>query len=173
MPVINWLQKLPMGNNMLSGVGRWVGQFAIGPTSMVVRALAAPVAFGVQALLVDREGRVGVVRHSYMRGWSLPGGGVGRGEPAPRAVMREMAEELGTLCCDPPVFFGLYTRRAGWVTNVVAVYRLMNAEVDFRPNLEVRELRFVDPSSPPEGTMQGTLRRLAEYSGKAPQSPYW
>ncbi|MEJ0041170.1 MAG: NUDIX domain-containing protein [Rhizomicrobium sp.] len=158
---------------MLSRLALWLGQFTVGPFAMAVRALLAPFALGAHGLLVDESGRVGLVRHSYRAGWSLPGGGVARGEPPVAAVMRELGEELGDVQSDPPRFFGLYTRRAGWATNVMVLYLLTNARVRFRPNLEVREIIFVDPAAPPPGTSPGTLRRLAEFVGKTPLNPYW
>jgi len=140
---------------------------------MGVKAVLAPVAYGAQALLVDDAGRVGLVRHSYKDGWSFPGGGVGRGEPASAALLRELREELGSFRSDPPVLFGLYTRPTGWATNVIALYLLMNAQVEFRPNLEIRAFVFADPLALPPGTGRGTARRLAEFCGKTPPSPYW
>ena len=47
------------------------------------------------------------------------------------------------------------------------------AEIEFKKNLEVREAMFCDPGSPPEGTVPGALRRLAELRGETPKSPYW
>jgi 8-oxo-dGTP pyrophosphatase MutT (NUDIX family) len=158
---------------MQSRVLPWVGQFAVGVVGMAAKAVLSQVALGAQALLADKSGRVGLARHSYMRGLLLPGGGVKRAEPPSRAIMRELREELGDVRSDPPVLFGLYTRKSGWATNVIALYLLKNAEVDFRKSLEVRELVFIDPNDPPPDTSHGTLRRLAEYSGKTPISPYW
>jgi ADP-ribose pyrophosphatase YjhB (NUDIX family) len=160
-------------NNMISGFLRQVGQFAVGPVVMALKALIAPVALGAHALVVDRSGRIALVRHSYMSGWSLPGGGVARGEPASVAVLRELREELGEVRSDPPVLFGLYTRPTGWATTVIALYVMAHAEVQFRRNFEVREMIFVDPADPPAGTTQGTRRRLAEFTNKTPPSPYW
>lgn len=157
---------------MQSWIRRQVGQFAFGGL-MAAKAVLAPVALGAHALIVDRNGRILLARHSYMAGWSLPGGGVARGEPPQHALLRELREELGTLRSDPPVFVGLYTRRSGWATNVIALYRLMNAEVEFRPSAEVREIVFVDPADPPSGTSAGTARRLAEFSQQAPPAPFW
>lgn len=140
---------------------------------MSVKALLSPVAFGVCAVAQNAEGRVLLVRHRYMRGWQLPGGGVGRNEPPAEAILRELKEEVGLISSDAPQFIGLYTRKSGLVTNVIALYRLANVQVNFRPNLEIKEILFADPDAPPSGTTQGTLQRLAEIAGKAPQSPYW
>jgi 8-oxo-dGTP pyrophosphatase MutT (NUDIX family) len=124
-------------------------------------------------MIFDRDGKVILARHSYMGGLSFPGGGVGRGEPPVQALLRELREEIGVIRSDPPVFFGIYTRRSGWATNVIVLYRLMNAEVEFRPNMEVREIVFVDPAHPPMGTSSGTARRLAEYVNQTPPTPFW
>jgi 8-oxo-dGTP pyrophosphatase MutT (NUDIX family) len=140
---------------------------------LMVKALRTPVAFGATALVEDAQGRVLLVRHSYMAGWHLPGGGVDGGEPPADAVIRELQEEVGLTRSAPPQFVGLFTRRVGWATNVVALYRVRDATIDFKPNLEIREIIFADPKAPPEGTTAGTRRRLAEViSGERP-SPYW
>jgi 8-oxo-dGTP pyrophosphatase MutT (NUDIX family) len=158
---------------MLSWLQRRVGQFAFGSLAMAAKAMLAPVAFGAHAIIVDKEGRVGLVRHSYRGGLSFPGGGVKRGEPPDAACLRELSEELGRVRSDPPVLFGLYTRPSGWATNLIALYVLKNAEVEFRPSLEVRELIFIDPAAPPPNTSTGTARRLAEFLGQAVITPFW
>jgi ADP-ribose pyrophosphatase YjhB (NUDIX family) len=141
--------------------------------SMIAKVVTQPTVFGATAIAEDEQGRVLLVRHSYMRGWSLPGGGVGRGEPPEVAVVRELAEEVGLTESDSPEFIGLYTRKVAWFSNVIALYRLRNARIAFRPNLEVREILFCDPASPPQDTQPGTRRRLAELTGKTPRSSYW
>lgn len=158
---------------MLSAIKRRVGQFAGGSLATGTKALLAPVALGVNALLVDRDGRVGLARHSYRAGLSLPGGGVKRGEPPERAILRELREELGEVRSDPPILVGVYSRPTFWATNVVLLYRLMNSQVEFRKSFEVRDLVFVDPHAPPAEITRGTARRLAEYLGKAPPAQYW
>jgi 8-oxo-dGTP pyrophosphatase MutT (NUDIX family) len=140
---------------------------------MAGKAILSPVALGAHAMIFDREGKVLLARHSYRDDWSLPGGGVARAEPPMDGLMRELREELGDVRADPPVFVGLYTRRSGWATNVITLYRLMNAEVDFRPNFEVREIAFFDPKALPRGTSAGARRRLAEYVSQSPPNPYW
>jgi len=139
---------------------------------VTVQAMLAPVAFAVCALVV-RENKVLLVRHSYVRGWLLPGGGVGRAEPPAEAILRELKEEIGLVRSSPPEFVGLYSRRTGWVTNVIALYRIDNAEFNFRSNLEIREVQFVDPVAPPDGTPPSVRRRLSEFARLQPQSAHW
>lgn len=58
--------------------------------------VARPQLRGVNLLALNRKGEVLLVRHSYGSGkWTLPGGGLKRGEEPGLAIEREMAEELG------------------------------------------------------------------------------
>ncbi|HEX4862072.1 MAG TPA: NUDIX domain-containing protein [Rhizomicrobium sp.] len=139
---------------------------------VATQAILSPVAFAACALIV-RDGKVLLVRHSYVPGWLLPGGGVARAEAAEHAIQREMKEEIGLVRCAPPVLFGLYSRKTGWATNVIALYRLDDAEFTFAPNFEIREIQFADPLAPPEGTPASVRNRLKEFAGLEPKSPYW
>ena len=139
---------------------------------ITARVLWAPTAMGVAALVLDDQGRVLLVRHSYNPGWRLPGGGVGRGEPPAGAVLREMQEEVG-LAGGNASFVSLHSCRAGWATVMVALYCVTGGCVNFRPNLEIREICFADPRHPPDGTTPSTRRRLAEFTGALTPSPYW
>lgn len=136
-----------------------------------LRVLWSPTDMGVAALVIGADGRVVLVRHSYQAGWSLPGGGVDRGEPPAAAILREMGEEIG-LVGGTATLAGLYVRREGWATNVIALYRVTGGRVDFKPGWEIRDMVWADPSAPPPGTTPATLRRLAELAG-APSSPHW
>jgi 8-oxo-dGTP pyrophosphatase MutT (NUDIX family) len=78
---------------------------------MTAKALWAPVALGVHALIVEPGGKVLLARHSYMKGWSLPGGGVGRGEAPVAALLRELREELGEVRSDPPQLVRILSAR--------------------------------------------------------------
>jgi len=143
------------------------------PWFIAAKALASPVALGVLGAVADNEGKLALVRQSYTRGWVLPGGGVGRGEAPEVALLRELKEEIGLTRAGDVEFFALYTRKSGWATNVVALYRVMGAQFAFKKSIEIRDLCMVDPAKPPEDTAPGTKKRLAELAGKAPPHPYW
>jgi putative (di)nucleoside polyphosphate hydrolase len=67
---------------------------------------ALPYRPNVGAVLFDRAGRVFVARRADLPnaegapgGWQLPQGGIDEGEPPRGAVLRELAEEIGTDRC--------------------------------------------------------------------------
>jgi ADP-ribose pyrophosphatase YjhB (NUDIX family) len=141
--------------------------------TILAKTVVNPCVFGASAVVEDGQGHILLIRHSYIAGWQLPGGGVGGGEDPERAVMRELEEEVGLAESTPPEFLALYSRKILWVGNVIALYRVRNARIDFKPNLEVREARFFDPSNLPEGTTDATRRRIAELTSNAPRTPFW
>src|ERR1051325_3241885 len=63
---------------------------------------------GVRAIVIDTHGRVFLVKHSYVTGWHLPGGGVGPGETIGEALDRELQEEGGIPPLEPPVLHGVF-----------------------------------------------------------------
>ena len=52
---------------------------------------ARAMTLGVRALVIDEDGRIFLVKHSYVSGWHLLGGGVEAGETLARAVARDCA----------------------------------------------------------------------------------
>lgn len=139
---------------------------------LMARALLRPAALGVAGAIVDSQGRVLLVRQTYMRGWRLPGGAIGLGEAPRTAVRRELEEELGLTGGDVRLF-GLYSRRLWWLTHVVALYVIEGAEVHFRPNLEISAICWAEKLAPPEGIAPAAMRRLAELATGTQQDERW
>jgi ADP-ribose pyrophosphatase YjhB (NUDIX family) len=114
------------------------------------------------------------VKHTYLRGWHLPGGGVERGETAPYAIAREMEEEAGIEAIETPTIFALYSNHAIFAGDHIGLYRLGAWKAcPSRADNEIAERGFFNPANPPEGTTPATLRRLAEVFGGAPVSATW
>src|SRR5919198_1245844 len=63
---------------------------------------------GVRALVIDAESRVFLIKHSYVSGWHMPGGGVEPGETLQQALTRELFEEGNIELAGNPEFHGVY-----------------------------------------------------------------
>lgn len=129
---------------------------------------------GVRGLATDEAGRILLVRHTYRRGWYLPGGGVESGETARYALEREMAEEGGVQATAPPLLIGIFANHASFKNDHVLLYRVSAwkpcAPLD---NHEIAERAFFALDELPADTNRGTRRRLAEiYEGAAPTAEW-
>src|SRR5882724_10279288 len=69
---------------------------------------ARGLTLGVRAVVIDGQGRVFLVKHSYVAGWHLPGGGVETGETVQEALARELLEEGGITARNEPVLHGVF-----------------------------------------------------------------
>src|SRR5579863_1128415 len=69
---------------------------------------ARGMTLGVRAVVLDTENRVFLVKHSYISGWHLPGGGVETGETLRGALRRELVEEGRIELAGEPQLFGVY-----------------------------------------------------------------
>jgi 8-oxo-dGTP pyrophosphatase MutT (NUDIX family) len=131
-------------------------------------SLRRGITLGVRGAAFDEQGRVFLVRHSYVPGWYLPGGGVELGETVEAALTRELMEEGGIAPGEPPQLFGIYLNRAVSVRDHVVVYvcrRCRQMTPPRLPNLEILEAGFFAPDALPQGATKGTRRRLAEIAG--------
>src|SRR4051812_18314922 len=69
---------------------------------------ARGLTLGVRGLVIDDRGRIFLVKHSYVSGWHLPGGGVEVGETVLDALIRELAEEGNIEPTAPPALHGVF-----------------------------------------------------------------
>ncbi|MGZ5933057.1 MAG: NUDIX domain-containing protein, partial [Rhizomicrobium sp.] len=69
---------------------------------------ARGMTLGVRAVVLDRDNRVFLVKHSYVSGWHLPGGGVEVGETFGDALRRELVEEGKIEVLGEPALHGLF-----------------------------------------------------------------
>ncbi|WP_428425593.1 NUDIX domain-containing protein [Pararhizobium sp.] len=138
-------------------------------------AFARGMTMGVRAACFDAEGRVFLVRHSYVPGWHMPGGGLERGETALQALVKELREEGNLEMSGPPELFHVYYNRQTSKRDHVIFYRCLNVRQvsPKKPDMEIVESGFFALDDLPAATTPATRRRLAELSGSAPPADVW
>ncbi|MER8398711.1 NUDIX domain-containing protein [Mesorhizobium sp. M1348] len=138
--------------------------------------LRRPMTLGVRGLIHDRPSNsVFLIRHTYVPGWHLPGGGVELGETMIEALTREVFEEGNIALTGPPVLKSLHFNRRASRRDHVGLYLVeeFNQTAPKLPDREIAEAGFFSLDRLPEGTTPATLRRIAEILGGQPALPYW
>lgn len=136
--------------------------------------LARPMTLGVRAVVIDDQSRVFLVRHTYVPGWHLPGGGVEPGETLLDALRKELREEANIVAEDVTLhgmFFNARVSRRDHVA--VYVVRKFIQTAPRKPDREIAETGFFALDALPPTTSQGTRSRLAEvFEGLAPSQTW-
>lgn len=130
---------------------------------------------GVRALVLDGQGRIFLVKHSYVSGWHMPGGGVEAGETLLDALGRELFEEGSIELTAAPVLHGIFfnrraSRRDHVALFVVRQFRQVKAPV---PDHEIIAHGFFAADALPEETTPATRARIREVLEGLSASERW
>jgi 8-oxo-dGTP pyrophosphatase MutT (NUDIX family) len=130
---------------------------------------------GVRGLVFDAQGRVFLVKHSYVAGWHMPGGGVEPGETVMAALARELREEGNIELIGAPTLYAVYFNRRVSRRDHVALYvvRSFRQSAPPQPNREIVAHGFFAPDSFPEGTTGSTRARVAEVLAGRAAAEIW
>ena len=136
---------------------------------------ARGMTLGVRAVVLDGEGRVFLVKHSYVSGWHLPGGGVEVGESFGEALRRELLEEGRIDVLGQPALHGLFFNSHVSRRDHVAVYVVRDFKQDRLPdpNREIVASGFFEAAALPAETTEGTRLRIAEVLESKPPIATW
>lgn len=130
---------------------------------------------GVRGAVLDEQNRIFLIRHTYVPGWHLPGGGVEPQESVLDALVRELDEEARIALDGPPRLHGVFfnaglSRRDHVLVYVVKDFTLIEEK---QPDREIAAAGFFPLDALPEDTTAATRRRLAEIASGSPPSTTW
>lgn len=124
-----------------------------------------PMTLGVRAFVFDEANNsVFLIRHTYVPGWQMPGGGVETGETFGECLAKELSEEGNIVLTGEPRLFALYFNRKTSKRDHVALY-VCKDFIQTKPKLpdhEIAESGFFKLDALPEGTTAATRRRITE-----------
>ena len=138
--------------------------------------LRRPMTMGVRAIVENADGHVFLVRHTYVSGWFLPGGGVERGEPCIEALRRELVEEGGIHLTGAPSLAGIFSNHHSFPNDHVLLYHVpdMAWQAGEATSVgEIAESRWCAPDRLPEGTTGGTRQRIEDFYAGREAGPHW
>ncbi len=163
-----------MSDEAPKGEGRGLRAWLFGRALHVYFVLTRSMTLGVRAACFDADGRIFLVRHSYIPGWHMPGGGVERHETMEQALEKELREEGNLVISGRPQLFHVYFNNRTSKRDHVVFYRVeVTQTAPRKPDLEIVESGFFPLDALPPGTTKSTYRRLEELSGSELPSNYW
>lgn len=136
--------------------------------------IARGLTLGVRGMVFDEAGRVLLIRHTYVHGWHLPGGGVERGEAVEEALARELIEEAGVRLEGRPSLVSIYSNHLIFPGDHVLIYRVDDwSACEPTSRGEIEAIEWFAPDALPHGVTRGTRRRIEEEVGRHPPDLFW
>ncbi len=144
------------------------------PLFFVWSRLSRGMTLGVRVIATDEQGQILLVKHTYLHGWWLPGGGVDRGETTHAAAIREVHEEAGLIATSEPRLLSIHSNERFFPGDHVAVFHIDRFNMTERTSHgEIAEIGWFAPDDLPDDITAASRNRILEYLGQQPATAEW
>lgn len=120
-----------------------------------------PVRMGVRVMMIQ-DNEVWLIRHTYLSGWFMPGGGIKRHETLEHAARREAHEETGAELQEITLL-GVFSSFVQWKTDHTTVFLCKDFKFTGKSDGEIAEMRRFPLDALPESTFASHRKLLEEY----------
>ncbi|KAF0186094.1 MAG: NUDIX hydrolase [Hyphomonadaceae bacterium] len=134
-----------------------------------------PMTLGVRVIAVNEANEICLVKHTYVKGWHIPGGGVERGESIYEAAIKELREETGLIVARQDLrLLSVHANFTNFKGDHVALFHCdkWETETTNRPH-EIAECGFFALDNLPEGITRATRERIDEFVRNEDFSVEW
>lgn len=123
--------------------------------------LFRPVRLGVRIMMVQ-DNEVCLIRHTYLPGWFLPGGGLKKNETIEQGARREAREETGAELNEIRLL-GIFSSFIQWKTDHTAVFLCKDFKITGVSDGEIAEVCLFPLNSIPDNTFASHRKLLEAY----------
>ena len=120
-----------------------------------------PVRMGVRVLMIQDD-KVLLIRHTYLNGWFMPGGGLKRNESLEQAARREAKEETGADLNEIRLI-GIFTNYIQWKTDHTVVFLCKDFTITGKSDAEIAEMRQFALSELPDDVYLSHRKLIEAY----------
>ncbi|MBL8051545.1 MAG: NUDIX domain-containing protein [Anaerolineales bacterium] len=121
-----------------------------------------PVRMGVRVMMIQDD-KVLLIRHTYLNGWFMPGGGLNRNESLEQAARREAKEETGAELGEITLL-GVFTNYLQWKTDHTVVFLCKEFKITGKSDAEIAELKQFSLNELPKSVYPSHRKLLEEYN---------
>ncbi|MBL8088966.1 MAG: NUDIX domain-containing protein [Anaerolineales bacterium] len=120
-----------------------------------------PVRMGVRVMMIQDD-KVLLIRHTYLEGWFMPGGGLNRNESLEQATRREAKEETGADLGEVTLL-GVFSNFIQWKTDHTVVFLCKDFRITGKSDAEIAEMQFFSLSDLPKYVYPSHRKLLEAY----------
>lgn len=137
--------------------------------------LTRSMTMGVRIIAINDKNEVFLVKHTYIEGWHLPGGGIERGENAYEAAIKELKEEAGLLTNEESLeLVSIHANFKSFKGDHVILFKTDKwQEIEVNNAHEIAQSGFFSIHKLPNGVTRATLERISEYFSGQTKSKFW